>query len=90
MWTRQKNHIARNCFQVTPSRLGRTRSQGTTNAGQATSDLERKILVRQSNTRRGGDVQPTIEIHVSVLASRTLGDFERLVEQLVEPGQPVR
>ena len=85
MWTRQKNHIARNYSQVTPSRLGRTRSQRTTNADQATSGLERKILVRQSSTRRGGDIQPTVEIHVRVVTSRTLGDFERLVQQLVEP-----
>ena len=78
--TRQKNHIARNYSQVTPSRLGRTRSQGTTNAGQATSGLERKILVRQSSTRRGGDIQPTVEIHVRVVASSPFGDLKRHVE----------
>ena len=80
-----KRTTSQNCFQVTPSRLGRTRSQGTTNAGQAISDLKRKILVRHSSTRNMGNIQPAVEIHIRVLASRTLGDLERFVQQLVEP-----
>ena len=78
--TRQKNHIAKDYFHVTPSCLGSMPSLKTNSADQTNNQLKRKVLSLCWATRSSSDIEPTVEIHVRVVAPSPLGNLKRHVE----------